>query len=409
MKQKSFKYRVDSTSSLDNLNYLSLLPGNKAKRNYRRPVLSMMVVSVLSILILGNSFVPKSTYATSISDQIAALQDENAKNAANVANLQNEATSYQDAINRLVSQISSLQGQIANSEAQQAGLEQQIEANQVELARQRTTLGDSIKMMYVDGQPSTMEMLASSSNLSEFVDKEEYRTTVNNQIQTTLKKIAALQTKLSTQKQQVETLLAQQRTQQQQMSSAKAEQNRLLAYNQDQQYSYTQATKANQSKIDDLIAQQRRANNVLPASGYYFLRFPGTIQGHNSSVDDYPYANYGFSMSTTPCSAPPASADSADQWGYCTRQCVSYAAWAVQRSGRTAPKYYGNARDWVVAAQQAGIPIYTDPQPGDVAISTAGTWGHAMYVEQVSGNQMYVSQYNQQLTGQYSTQWRTYK
>jgi surface antigen len=56
------------------------------------------------------------------------------------------------------------------------------------------------------------------------------------------------------------------------------------------------------------------------------------------------------------------------------------------------------------------VPVYTsNPKPGDVAISTAGTWGHAMYVEDVSGNQIYVSQYNQQLTGRYSTQWRTWQ
>ena len=102
--------------------------------------------------------------------------------------------------------------------------------------------------------------------------------------------------------------------------------------------------------------------------------------------------------------------DGPDKWGYCMRQCVSYAAWAVERSGRTAPRYYGNAKDWVSAARNDGIPVYTsNPQPGDVAISTAGTWGHAMYVEQVSGNQIYVSQYNQQLNGQYSTQWRTWQ
>ena len=101
--------------------------------------------------------------------------------------------------------------------------------------------------------------------------------------------------------------------------------------------------------------------------------------------------------------------DGPDRWGYCTRQCVSYAAWAVERSGRNAPMYYGNAKDWVWAAQRDGVPVYTsNPQPGDVAISTAGTWGHAMYVESVSGSQIYISQYNAQLQGEYTTQWRNW-
>ena len=111
-------------------------------------------------------------------------------------------------------------------------------------------------------------------------------------------------------------------------------------------------------------------------------------------------------MSTAPgCN----DGDGPDRWGYCTRQCVSYAAWAVERSGRTAPRYWGDAASWPARARAAGIPVYGSPQPGDVAISMAGYWGHAMYVEAVSGNKMLVSQYNQLLTGSYSTQWRQWQ
>jgi surface antigen len=88
---------------------------------------------------------------------------------------------------------------------------------------------------------------------------------------------------------------------------------------------------------------------------------------------------------------------------------VSYAAWAVAYSGRIAPVDWSNAKDWVSAAKNAGIPFDITPQPGDVAITTSGEWGHAMYVEQVSGNQIYVSEYNQQLTGEFSTQWRQWE
>jgi surface antigen len=69
--------------------------------------------------------------------------------------------------------------------------------------------------------------------------------------------------------------------------------------------------------------------------------------------------------------------------------------------------YYGSAKNWVNEAPASWI--HREPQPGDVGISTGGTWGHAFYVESVEGNRMYVSQYNQQLTGRYSTQWRTFR
>jgi len=100
--------------------------------------------------------------------------------------------------------------------------------------------------------------------------------------------------------------------------------------------------------------------------------------------------------------------DGPDKWGYCTRQCVSYAAWAVEASGRSAPRYYGNAKNWVDAAYRNGVEVSRTPQPGDVAISTSGTWGHAMYVERVEGARIYVSQYNAGLDGEFSYQWRNY-
>lgn len=366
-------------------------------------ITALAIISIAAISVVGFSIIPRVT-ADNISDQIRQLQNENAQNKNIVAKLQDEATSYQDAINRLQSQINILQGQIDDNTAHQASLQQQITTNQQELERQKKILGENIRVTYVDGQMSTIEMLATSKSLSDFVDKEEYRTAVKNKIQATLKQIAELQNELNDQKNQVEQLLTEQRQQQDQLAASRSEQSRLLSYNKGQQDVYNQKTKANQARIDALIAQQRRVNDSVGAGGYYFLRFPGHAGSFNP--DNYDYKNSGFSMSTAPgCN----DNDGPDRWGYCTRQCVSYAAWAVEASGRRAPRYYGNAKDWVGAAYHDGITVTRDPQPGDVAISTAGTWGHAAYVEAVDGDKIYVSQYNQHLNGEFSYQWRTFR
>jgi peptidoglycan DL-endopeptidase CwlO len=343
--------------------------------------------------------------AISADDEIRTLQDENNNNQNIVAKLRNEAVSYADAITRLQSQINIMQGQINDNQAKQVSLEAQIVEAQAELARQRGVLGEAIKTSYVDGQITTIEMLATSKNLSDFVDKEEYHTAVESKIQSTLVKITKLQNEMKLKKAEIEALLVEQHKQQAQLADSRAEQTRLLTLNQDEQSTFNQKTKENQARIDYLVEQQRAAIQTITPGATYFLRFPGSVRSHNMAVNDYPYANAGFSMSTAPgCN----DNDGPDEWGYCTRQCVSYAAWAVQRSGREAPKYYGDAKSWINAARRSGVSVYSTPQPGDVAITTSGPWGHAMYVEQVSGNQILVSQYNAAMNGQYSTQWRTY-
>ncbi len=177
----------------------------------------------------------------------------------------------------------------------------------------------------------------------------------------------------------------------------------MLNYNVSQQSAYNAQTAANQTRLAQLIAAQRSANNTSKG-GYYFIRVPGPVRSFNGGA--YPYKNAAFSMSTAPgCN----DNDGPDKWGYCTRQCVSYAAWAVEASGRAAPRYWSDAKKWPARARAAGIPVYNTPQRGDVAISMSGNWGHAMYVESVSGNNMTVSQYNQQLDGRYSVQTRRWQ
>lgn len=364
----------------------------------------LVLLVIASLLVVGATAIPNVT-ADPLDDQIRILQQENANNRAAVADLLKTATNYQNAIAQLQGQIDQLQGQINNSIAEQADLQAKIEEGQRELDRQRHVLGADIKAMYVDGDISTIEILATSKDLSDFVDKETYRNAVQKKIQETLKKITILQSELKVKKERVELLLKEQQAQQTSLSANRAEQARLLSLNKQQQSEFNQKTKDNQSRIDDLIAQQIKANDS--PSGYYFIRFPGGVGDHDVTVDDYPYKNAGFSMQLGPCSHSDSYPDAPDRWGYCTRQCVSYTAWAVERSGRAAPKFYGSAKNWISAAPASYI--HRDPQPGDVAITTGGTWGHAMYVEKVDGDRIYVSQYNQRLDGKYSTQWRTFR
>jgi len=371
-----------------------------------KKIMSKFSVFALCLVLLFLAIAPRGSLSTvkaaSVQDQINALRAQNAEYKNTIDKLRGEATSYQDAINILKAQIDTLQAQIDANTKEQARLQQEIVVAEEELAKQKRLLGENIKAMYLEGEISTLEMLASSKDLSEFVDKEQYRSSVKDKIRATLEKVTALKFELTAKKEGVETLLKQQQQQQSQLADSRSEQNNLLAYNESQQADFNSKTKENQSKIDGLIASQRRAN-FNPDGGYYFLRFAGSPRPINP--DSYPYRNAGFGMSPGPgC----VDNDGPDAWGYCTRQCVSYAAWAVAASGRAAPMYYGNARDWVSAAYARGVEVSRTPEPGDVAISTAGYWGHAMYVESVSGSTFSTTEYNTYLNGTLSRQTRNY-
>jgi surface antigen len=96
-----------------------------------------------------------------------------------------------------------------------------------------------------------------------------------------------------------------------------------------------------------------------------------------------------------------------DSWGMYNRECVSYAAWKVYQTYGSMPYWggVGNANQWPDDARRAGVATGTTPQANSVAISMAGYYGHAMWVEKVSGDMIYVSQYNYDLRGDYSEMW----
>lgn len=372
-----------------------------AKVSFGQRILIAMLVLCASVGFVVSPFVAAESYQS----EISRLQAENTRNNAEVEKLEEQAVSYEDAIAKLAAKISSLQAKINENNRQQERLKSEISEAEKELERQKNLLGQNIRSMYLEGEISTLEMLASSKNLSEFVDKEQYRSAVQLKIKSTLEKINALRLKLKTQKDAVDMLLGQQNAQQTQLGESRHKQQSLLTYNQSQRDSFNAKTEKNQQRIDELIAAQRQAN-FSPDGGYYFIRFQGAVRDFNPNA--YPHRNAGFSMQLGPCSNDDSWPDSPDEWGYCTRQCTSYAAWAVQASGRTPPLYWGNAKDWVAAAYSRGLSVHRSPQKGDVAISTSGYWGHAMYVESVNGRSFTTSEYNTYLDGRLTYQTRSY-
>jgi surface antigen len=357
------------------------------KLHLTRKAASFLSLAIVAVLIAGFTVVPR-VFADQFDSQIKELQQQNASKLDAVDQLKAQASSYQDAINLLQGQISALQGQINENLAKQADLQNKINESQAELDKQKSILGENIRVMYVEGQITTIEMLATSKNLSDFVDKEEYRTAVKNKIQTTLKQIAVLQNQLKEQKTQVENLLADQRNQQAQLDASKAEQARLLSYNTSQQTAYNNEINGNKSKIADLRKQQQLENARLFQGGGSHI-----IAGNNGN-DTYPnkWRN--------------AAQDSMiDSWGMYNRECVSYTAWKVYESGRYMPYWggHGNANQWDDNARADGIPVDGNPRQGDVAVKNSGPYGHVMYVEHVySDGSLYISQYNASLDGEYS-------
>lgn len=366
---------------------MSILLKNKNMKTKLKIQSIRSVAYIAALLVLVGSF---SAYrvvrADTFDEQINALKAKNSQNQSQASALQAQANSIQDVVNGLQQQIDTLQKQINDDNAKIADLNVQIAQAEAELAKERDLLGQNIKAMYLEGDISTLEMLASSKDISDFVDKQEYRSTVKDKIKDTLDKITALKLQLNSQKEEVESILKDQQNMQATVSAQQAQQNALLSFTQAQKDQYLSAIKYNNSQISSLRAQQAAAN-ASHFRGY-------TLVAGNNGDDSYPNNLRNAGQDTL-----------VDPWGMYNRECVSYTAWKVYERTGYMPYWggYGNANQWPANARNSGIPVDGSPRAGDVAIAYWGSFGHAMYVDSVnSDGTINISQYNWDYHGTFS-------
>lgn len=358
-------------------------------RNLNNNLKLALVLGVSLLLISGTAGLVR---ADQFDEQIRALQQQNESNQAAANDLANQASSYQDAINKLDQQIGALQQSIVDTQLKSQEIERQIVQAQADLDQQKKLLGESIKLMYLEGDISTLEILASSNDISDYVNKQAYRNSVQSQLKSTLDKINALKVQLVAQQRELEIALADLKNQQSLLSSRQYEQNQMLAYTEGQKATYDQQIKNNKSKISELRRQQAIENAKFIGSG----GISGVCGGGYPASAPGPWGRWGCNY---------ALDNTIDPWGMYNRECVSYTAFKVEASGRYMPYWggYGNANQWDDNARAMGIPVDSNPQVGDVAVSNSGYYGHVMYVEHVyDDGRILVSQYNADWTGRYS-------
>lgn len=352
---------------------------------------SPLLWSVPIVIFLMSAFTPAAS-AANFDTQIQQLKQHNSQAEQKKQQLGQEAASLSGTIASLQAEIAVLDGQINDTQNKVNGLKQDIAEAEAELAHQRELLGLNVRQMYTEQDITTLEMLASSKTFSSFLDQNQYRTNVQEKIDATANRIKKLMAQLDGEKQSVEKLLSDQQAMQNNLAARRAENARLLSFNVSQQQAFQDEMNANNARVAQL--QRRQVSENLkgfvsrPSAAKINIASPKSTRGSS-----YPWANTPF-----PNSMP-------DPWGMYKRQCVSYTAWKVASSGRHMPYWggRGDAKKWDDNARRTGIPVDGSPRAGDVAISNAGNYGHAMYVEAVNGDgTITVSQYNADWKGNYS-------
>jgi len=361
------------------------------------------------------SAVPLTTPASAdqYDDKIAALTANMARYQAEADRLNSEAATLQNAVAQIQNEKNALQSQIDLNAAQQAKLVIQIAETEVQIKDNQDALGTTIADLYIDGGTSPIELLASSTNIGDFLNKQEYRSSVKTQLNETITKVKTLKEQLSTQKVELDKVLAQQTAARDQLAAKEAEQSALLAQTQNDEANYQKLIGDSAAQIAAAKATQAALRARSNATGGYQLVDAGSLAG-------YPWNNSNCRMQGY-MSTGGSDGNGGDGHGYGCRQCVSFVAYRVAQATGV---YYNNLGNGGSAAhnlvtRNGWTNLGRTPAVGAVAslwgtssapYSNSYNPGHTAYVEAVSddGSKVLVSQYNYDYGagyGMYSEMW----
>ncbi len=355
--------------------------------NNLRPLLIATAV-ILVAAMFGNQVL-----ADKFDRQIKQLESQINDYSNQAGNLRKRAQSLSAEIAALEAQKTEISNQLVKTEAEIAELKAKIKDLEQKIAQNREVLGDMIVKIYLSHQTTTLERIASSKNLADFMDDEAKLNTIRYNLNNKIKEIKSQKKVLKRKEAEQRQLLETQKQQKAAIIKKEQEKSDLLSQTKNSEAAYRDMISKNNSRIDQLKEEQRLAN--LAAAQNNKITSGDPNHGGYPAYLDYPRAQDSL----------------VDPWGMYNRECVSYTAWKVhqaylQDNSRHDMPYWGghgNAKQWPWSARQAGIPTGYTPRPKSVAIWMSGYYGHAMWVEYIKPNGMvHVSQYNVNVAGRYS-------
>jgi len=376
-----------------------------------KSALLIFVALILAGTGIGFSF-NRPASADQYDDKIRALQSDMARYQKEVDRLNGEANTLANALAQITNEKNAIQAQIDVNQAQYDKLVIQIADTEKQIKENQDALGTTIADLYMGDDISPVEMLASSQNIGDFLDKQEYRNSIKDQLSSTIKKVKDLKEQLSTQKEEVSKVLESQKSARDSLAAKQSEQSNLLARTQNDESKYQGLIKDSQAQIAAAKAAQAALRARTNSTGGYQLVDSGSLSGYPWNASNCPMLGY-MSMGGT-------DGNGKDGHGYGCRQCVSYVAYRVAKETGV---YYNNLGNGGSAAYNLARQGYTNlgrtPQPGSVAsmwgtsyapYSNGSNPGHTAYVEAVSadGSKVLVSQYNYNYGagwGMYSEMW----
>ncbi len=340
--------------------------------NMRKIKTCLLLLAAITLPISSVVINSKNTSATDncVSEKCVAAEKAEMEAMAKASSATQAAQTLEGEVSRLNDEIAAIEARITANVARSDDLKDLIEDNTVKLKEQQAALAKMLVDAHFDAEPEAIMILASSSSISDYAEKQSRAESVKSQIAVSAQAVKALKEELESQKKEVEGIIADQQLQQTAVAERRNQQTELVKKYKGNADAYAaeaeEARKIKESEIANEIARYHSTGTVA------------------SGVNSYPWAG----------ECPAANLSFSTVGGYVC-QCTSYAGYKAQEYWGYSIYSWGNAYSWADSARAVGLRVDHEPAAHTVAVSLDGEYGHVMWVENVNGSDSIdVSEYN---------------
>lgn len=294
---------------------------------------------------------------------------DRAQNSQATANaLAEQANTLESEVAKLNAEISALEDDIAVKQEIANGLAVQIEENQTKLNLQQAALAKLLVDMHFESETDAITLLASSESLGDLAEKQNRQNNFKDQVATSAEQIKTVKDDLENQKINMEALIASAEENRAQISAKRNQQYALKVKYESDSAAYERDAAAARETMQKEIAAEIARNNRGGTVGDGINSYPWAAKCPRDDSNYLSRLNDGTVIGGYVC------------------QCTSYAGWKAYEYYGVVINTWGNARTWGSGALASGYKVSSTPAAHTVGYSSAGIYGHVVWVESVNSN-----------------------
>jgi septal ring factor EnvC (AmiA/AmiB activator) len=228
------------------------------------------LILVLLATICASSLISRQNASAqsigSLRNQSAQLQKQIESNHAQAEELEGQGESLKRTIAGLDLKINRAETQIELTSVKIKTLELELEQTRQELERQKGLLRANMKALYMRGDASEVELIASSDNFSEYIDEQEYLERIKQGIQDSAQKVVKLEEKIEAQTNEQKELLEEQQSIKNSLDESRSERAQILAETKGKESQYRKVVAGLQKKraqVENELASRLLAGNFV--------------------------------------------------------------------------------------------------------------------------------------------------